>query len=513
MKTSFKHFLFLVLLVSSLSCDREEAITEKDGQVSFVVGAKTAEDGRQSAESTPASLLLTLEDNQGNVVLENKKLDLLQFGQGYVTESLALTVGRYSITKFLVLNSDNKVIHATPLEGSEKAAAVNDPLPLDFTVTANASVEVKPQVLTVTALDKPQSFGYASFGFEVVDAPETMKIKVKVQLRVGNTDYLDVDTKLVVRGFDSLKVEKWKKEFDYVGPADNVLEINAGLDLYTIELRQWGIYDQQIFKREYLWANREDGPQPVTYVLGGAAAPKKISHYISYFTTADPENPGSHTMEPQSKIGYEYDAAGKVTRLTHYRYVKETDSFVPERYAKFNYIAGRVNMILYFQQGATSADLVYGYDYEDNGNVSRIVELKNGVESAAVDFTYNYTDRLINAAYTFSNGQGFQYEFFYKWKNIQTDKTTRGSQLCSEGSYFYDKNINPLKHVGYVDFLLRNYSVNNRLTEDVVYTGCAFPTMIPMVYTYEYDADGYPTVMTTHYKKTPAKSETRYYYN
>jgi hypothetical protein len=308
-------------------------------------------------------------------------------------------------------------------------------------------------------------------------------------------------------------VEKWKKEFDYVGPADNVLEITAGLDHYTIELRQWGVYDQQIFKGEYLWANREDGPQPVTYVLGGATAAKKIAYYVSYFMTADPENPGSHTMEPQSKIGYEYDAAGKVSRLTHYRYVKETDSFVAERYAKFNYFAGRVNMILYFQQGATNADLVYGYDYADNGNVSRIVELKNGAESAAVDFTYNYTDRLINASYTFSNGQGFQYEFFYKWKNIQTDKTTRGSQLCSEGSYYYDKNINPLKHVGYVDFLLRNYSVNNRLTEDVVYSGCAFPTMIPVVYTYEYDADGYPTVMTTHYKNTPAKSETRYYYN
>jgi hypothetical protein len=512
MKTTLKFFVFLALLACCLSCDHEEAIIEKNGRVSFVVSHKTADGGRQSEENVPASLLLSLADAQGNVIFENKRLELLQFGEGFVTESIVLTKGPYSITKFLVLNSANKVLHATPLEGSDKAAQVEDPLPLQFTVSENAGVEVKPQVLTVTSYDLPQSFGYASFGFDVVDGPETMKIKVRVELRVGSIDYLDVDTKLVVKGFDSLKTEKWQKEFSYVGPSDNVLEIRADLDHYTIELQQWGIYDRQIFKRIHLWENRDGGPSPVTYILGGTTAAKKIAYYINYFQAGNAESPG--TLEPQYKVGYSYDASGNVRKLTHYKYEKENDSFEPERQAVFVYTGGRVQKILHYHANENVPYVIYAYDYQDDGNVSRIVELKNGAETAAVDFTYNFTGRVVNAAYTFSNGQSFQYEFFSRWKNIQTDKTTRGAQLCSEGNYTHDKNINPLKHLGYVDFLLRDYSINNKLSENITYSGCAFPSLVPYAYTYQYDALGYPTVATTHYiSENPLKSETRYYYH
>ena len=96
--------------------------------------------------------------------------------------------------------------------------------------------------------------------------------------------------------------------------------------------------------------------------------------------------------------------------------------------------------------------------------------------------------------------------------SIKSDKTTRGSTLCSQGTYDYDKGINPFSHLGYVDFLLRNYSINNRIAEQVDYIGCSFPSFIPEFTDYNYDGDGYPTTATKHYKETDVESITRYFY-
>ena len=98
-----------------------------------------------------------------------------------------------------------------------------------------------------------------------------------------------------------------------------------------------------------------------------------------------------------------------------------------------------------------------------------------------------------------SNGQGFIYQFVYLLKNITSDKNTKAGQTCIEVSYDYDRNINPLKHQGYVDFLLTNLSVNNKTTEDISYTACAFPELYAESYLYEYNDQGYPTIVTVNY--------------
>ncbi len=49
-------------------------------------------------------------------------------------------------------------------------------------------------------------------------------------------------------------------------------------------------------------------------------------------------------------------------------------------------------------------------------------------------------------------------------------------------------------------YILFNLSFNNKLTENVNYVNCAFPSLIPESFEYEYNAEGYPTVATTTYK-------------
>jgi hypothetical protein len=490
-----------VIFFAGFSCDREEALTEEKGRVSFVVDRKISSGGREAEENTPVAIILSVVDDSGNIVFEDEKLELLEFGQGFVTEALQLNIGAYKLTKFFVVNASNKIIYATPLEDSDKAGEVADALPLNFSVGQNASNEIRPQVLAVTSEDSPKSFGYASFGFDVVPGSDNLKVRVKVEFRIGDIIYYDVNTKVLITGFDSLDVAKWSQEFSYVGPNENDFLINGKFHHYSFEVNQFGAYGKQVVKRVHLFDSRPDGPNPVAYILGGAAAAKKVSHYISYFEMPDTVNTGNTYMAPQYKIAYQYNAQGKVEKMEHYAYSLKTIQFTLERYALFTYALGKVEKITHYFSNTGQMFMEYAYQYQISGLVSKITEknINAGVNSE-VNFSYNYTDRVLNAAYTYSNGQGFQYEFFYNRGNITSEKTTRWSQLCSEGGYTYDKNINPLKHLGYVDYLLRDYSVNNKLTEDIQYKGCAFPTLIPETYSYEYDAQGYPTIAKTFFK-------------
>jgi hypothetical protein len=515
MKTFSKLFLLIVILFAGFSCDREEALTEKKGRVSFVMDQKISTGGREAEENTPAAIVLSAIDNNGNIVFEDEKLVLLEFGQGFVTEALQLNVGGYKLTKFFVVNASNKIIYATPLEGSDKAGEVADALPLNFSVDQNVSNEIRPQVLVITSEDSPESFGYISFGFDVVAGSDNFKVRVKVEFRIGDIIYQDVNTKVLITGFDSLDVAKWSQEFPYVGPYENDFLINGKFHHYSLEVNQFGAYGKQVVKRVHLFEGRPDGPYPVTYILGGAAAAKKVSHYINYFEMPDTVDKGNTYMAPQYNIAYQYNAQGKVEKMEHYAYSSKTKQFTLERYALFTYALGKVEKITHYFSNTGQMFMEYAYQYQTSGLVSKITErnINAGVNSE-VNFTYNNAEGVLNAAYIYSNGQGFQYEFFYNRGNIISEKTTRWSQLCSEGGYTYDKSINPLKHLGYVDYSFRNYSVNNKLTEDIQYKGCAFPTLIPEDYAYEYDAQGYPTIATTFFKSASLqrRSQTRYFY-
>jgi len=138
------------------------------------------------------------------------------------------------------------------------------------------------------------------------------------------------------------------------------------------------------------------------------------------------------------------------------------------------------------------------YSYGSQDKITEI-NLNSGITTTLL-ITTNETNNGASVAFTFSNGNSLLYEFDTRFKNIISDKTTKGSQLCNKGIYTFDKNINPFRHLGYLDFQFRNWYANNKLTENVDYVGCAFPTLIPVSYDYTYDQDGYPTQQITSYR-------------
>lgn len=95
-----------------------------------------------------------------------KELEILKFGDSYLSSPVELTVGTHKLLSFLIV-SEGEVLFAAPKEGSPLESAVDNALPHTFNVRNGSIKNVPVQVIAVG--DKaPEAFGYASFGIEVV---------------------------------------------------------------------------------------------------------------------------------------------------------------------------------------------------------------------------------------------------------------------------------------------------------------------------------------------------------
>ncbi|HEU5291430.1 MAG TPA: hypothetical protein VFU05_12360 [Cyclobacteriaceae bacterium] len=237
----------------------------------------------------------------------------------------------------------------------------------------------------------------------------------------------------------------------------------------------------------------------------------KSSGKLDYYTESYDLAGLGLDFTPQYKVTYQYDH-DKLIRYTFFGYSPDSKSFVKQRYFDFSYVDDRVDKIKGYQAGATTHYIEYTYQYLPDSRVLKISENNSGTGiNSEANFSYNDTDEKVMVAYSFSNGGSFEYEFNYGTSNILSDKTTRGAQLCSDGVYTYDENKNPFSELGYVDYTLSNLSANNKLTEDVNYVGCAFPSLVPESYSYEYNNVGYPTKATTFYS-SGATSVKQFFY-
>ena len=222
-------------------------------------------------------------------------------------------------------------------------------------------------------------------------------------------------------------------------------------------------------------------------------------------------------VQHRREVRYKYNSSGNVSDYTVYNWKPNSNTLVKEHYFEFNYDGSQVRVIRGYLPGANSPYIEYNYEYHADGNISRIREnnYAAGVSSVA-NFYYDASHQAIRVVYTYSNGGGFEYEFEYVDGNILSDKETRGSELCRSGQYTYDNHINPFNNLGYVDYLLSNISVNNKLSENVNHIACSFPTLVPDTYSYEYDSKGYPTLAIINYNSSGNASRTRrkfFYHN
>jgi hypothetical protein len=372
---------------------------------------------------------------------------------------------------------------------------------------------VAPKLVGISSDDEPAHFGYADFGFNTPEAPakeEWMSVRVKLEMILGGIYYPNVDAPVVVKGFDSNDAVVWEDHVTYSGPETNDLKIKTGFARYSIEFFKWGKTLTQKFVATDLWEGRvREGVVPLTRVFQTYVEPKKIKSMV---TSWQRNVNGIITMEPISKVQYEY-SNGRLYLINNSSYNNTTKRFIDESQTELIYEGSHVKKLETWLAGANSPYSETNYTYDDQGHAVHIQQktLATGI-TTEVDLTYQYTDRVISAVYKLSNGTGFEYEMVHKHGSLKSDRTTKGSQLCSEATFTYDKGVNPLRHLGYTDYLLRNFSNSNRVTEDAKYVGCSFPSLMPESYEYEYDADGYPLKSKTFFKGSSAVTQVDYTY-
>ena len=481
-----------LLLLFSNACQQEENPTPKTGNVSFSFTQTTP----ANVQVVPAFVLLSVRSANGNLT-EDIKLSLSHFAQIFTSEPLQLPVGNYQLFQFIVIDNLNRVIYAAPIKGSVKATQVALPLLIEFIIDQDATDQVVPQVLAVSSNDNPEDFGYVNFDAEAPGRSSEILVKTNVKLEIGGILYENVDAQIRVNGYDNYNVLQWTNDFSFKGPSDNVFAVPNGLHHYSIELLdKWGIQDiQSEILAETLWDGRADGPLPVTYTLAGSKDAKKLSHYVTYVDVAGSD--GSLTYKPDSKVLYNYDASGLLKRIEYEYYNSQTSSFEESRYDDFTYDGAAVSKITSYLDGKLYTESLYEYGIENK--ITLVMYYNRGLVLTQTS-SANEENNRITANYKLSDGNSFTYEFDVLYKNIIDDMNSQHGQLCNKGIYTYDKNINPLRHLGFMDFNFQNWSIGNKVTEDIRYFACGFPSLIPVSHSYFYDEDGYPLKKITTYK-------------
>jgi hypothetical protein len=345
-----------------------------------------------------------------------------------------------------------------------------------------------------------------------VVAPEgdngTTNLNVTVKFQVGRYLYENNEATIVAKGFDAADNEKWSSEFHFTGPNVNTIPIANGYDHYTVSLAKWGVTDSQTLSGKQLHDDRADGDHPAIYGLGGKVP--IVKKPASVYTYSDDTK-----FKIGSRVEYTYSDDGKIEKITYFEdYSTDESAQMPSRYQIFTYADNGTLWKVTSYDATNRITTDDSYQYGVDNLALRISETNySAALTATVELSVDYTSQQTMAVYRYSNGRGFEYSYKASWKNLVSSRETNGSELCNTGDFTHDRNVNPFKHLDYTPFLVsNNTSINNTLTEDVDFIGCAFPQLIPLSYDYKYDEMGYPTEKITHYKGITATSTTKYTY-
>jgi hypothetical protein len=160
----------MILINGILVQCTDESITVSPEKVQFSCSQIVTNEsgGRVRSDEIPTAVLLTLTTDAGDPIFVNKKVNLLQMGDFYLTQPIELLPGNYKVTDFLLIKDSTTILYAVPKSGTRLAPAVNHPLPYTINVRKGHVTNI---ALDVIAVDQqvPEDFGYASFTLHVVN--------------------------------------------------------------------------------------------------------------------------------------------------------------------------------------------------------------------------------------------------------------------------------------------------------------------------------------------------------
>ena len=203
------------------------------------------------------NILVSLSDENGNAVIDDEMFPLYNFGGGYISQRIDLDAGKYSLTGFMVIDANGKVIFASPIEGSPQSHIVDRPLPVGFSVSADKTTRVVPEVLPVTD-ESPEEFGYAAFGFQVrriIPFYVMAVISDDSALSASSADNNPTEAVLTVHAPDG-----WQNRFKLEARVNKV-EIRGGSPYYVLVAEKEGYPPRRMrFSARELLSTSKDNP-------------------------------------------------------------------------------------------------------------------------------------------------------------------------------------------------------------------------------------------------------------
>ncbi len=257
-----KHLLWAFFAAFLMACGADEPQEEQEGQITFtienVLNQKSG--GRTEADAADITYaLITIENDQGDVVMDREQVNVSPFGDGFITDPVTLITGDYNLTEFILMNDADEVIFATPLAGSDLAYLVSNPLPLAFTITANSTTELAPEVIDVTA-SVPEQYGYFGMNFTII---ETFDLMITVLEQDASGSYNPVSYQLAISSQGAQVTSK------ALPSGVSVIKLRSDITEYTLDVTSNGGYD---FSRTYgvseLTAHDIDSSNPLTILVG-----------------------------------------------------------------------------------------------------------------------------------------------------------------------------------------------------------------------------------------------------
>lgn len=325
-----KFYLLIIFMVSALfSCkkDDEEQLTKSEVLFSFDF-SKLKSISSDTIDS-PAAVVVTIEDQSGKTLYNNERVNLYNMNGYFISNPLSLIPGEYKLTKFLVIDKNNKVIYLTPMAGSPKAYLVNNPLPISFNVRKDDVTKVVPQVISALN-NKPEDYGYATFSFDIL---KTFDFLIGVFIYNDNSQNFEMTTAhLTITGDSSF----FQKDLP---AATDTLTINDSNSKYILNITKDGYnsWSDTLTTDELKLHYRSEDKGPLKVILfkedakdyitfaTDQTSPSSISLFFNYYpglfinwgdnTPVEPLKPSAaHTYE-KSGI-FTFTISGDLSRLT-----------------------------------------------------------------------------------------------------------------------------------------------------------------------------------------------------
>lgn len=211
------------------SCSENQDADPLKGSIQFGVADKSVSGGRAKGNAT--AMVVSIKDAAGTIIHNKKRLDILNFGNEYLSMPLELKAGNYTLTEFFIVDENNVAISATPLEGSDLAYLVNDPAPISFGITKDNTTKVSPEVLAV------QNNSAADFGYVAFSLNEVQTLSFSIAVFVYNQQAANLELTPARVAVTSANTSLFNKDLQNI---TNTVRVKDGFGTYHVKVTKSG---------------------------------------------------------------------------------------------------------------------------------------------------------------------------------------------------------------------------------------------------------------------------------